>query len=79
MVKRLVDGNYEPMGNETRQRLGLPPLPYCPECKRRRPGHRHEPKPDQASDEPVRRVLTGGWKLPDGRWGSIEDLIGESA
>ena len=77
MVKQLVKG-YEPMKISTRSRLGLPPLPYCPECKRRTVQH-HEHTPKPIADEPIRRVLSGAWRLPNGQWGNIKDLIKSQA
>jgi len=71
-VERLVHG-YEPKADAARLRLGLPPLKYCPVCNHRRSAHQHAPKP--VLDEPARRVLLGAWKLPDGSWGSPEDLF----
>ena len=74
---RLVHG-YEPKSDPARARMGLPPLKYCPVCKHRRSAHRnHIQKPVQ--DEPTRRVLWGAWRLPDGTWGSIEDLFKATA
>lgn len=72
-VERLVHG-YEPKSDTARARLGLPPLKYCPVCNHRRAAHR-KAKTKPIQDEPIRRVLLGAWKLPDGTWGSPEDLF----
>lgn len=77
LVKLLVNG-YEPINDITRARLGLPPLPYCTQCHRRRPMHTNESKPPvQPEDEPARRVLSGAWFF-GGQWVDIETVFGVS-
>jgi hypothetical protein len=70
------DPGYEPRRVEIRMALGMKPV--CSECHRpvRMPAEGHERKEIPIVDEPVRRVLSGAWKLPGGRWGSPEDLFG---
>jgi hypothetical protein len=76
LVKAIIDG-YEPKRHQTRLRCGLPEeLPYCPTC-RRRVVHKHDHPADEIPDEPIRRVLTGAWRTPDGRWVSPEEKFGQ--